>query len=86
MQSLVSKKQSDEEQDEEDKQNNIMEQLGINGVDDDEQDAPMKYSDAVEPKTYGADDSNLKQVEAKILDFNWVFIGDNAGRLVEILS
>jgi len=86
MQSLVSKKQSDEEQDEEDKQNNIMEQLGINGDNDDELDAPMKYSDAVEPKTYGADDSNLKQVEAKILDFNWVFIGDNAGRLVEILS
>jgi hypothetical protein len=63
-----------------------MEQLGINGDNDDELDAPMKYSDAVEPKTYGADDSNLKQVEAKILDFNWVFIGDNAGRLVEILS
>lgn len=33
-----------------------------------------------------ADDSNLKQIEAKILDFNWVFIGDNAGRLVKILS
>jgi len=36
--------------------------------------------------TYGADDSNLKQVEAKILDFNWVFIGDNSQRLTQILS
>ena len=60
--------------------------MGVDLADDEELDAPMKYSDAVEPKTYGADDSNLKQVEAKILDFNWVFIGDNAGRLVEILS
>lgn len=32
------------------------------------------------------DDSNQKQVEAKVLDFNWVFTGDNAERLVKILA
>jgi len=46
----------------------------------------MKYSGEVEPKSHGADDSNLKQVEAKILDFNWVFIGDNNARFIKILS
>lgn len=46
----------------------------------------MKYSDAIEAKAYIADDSNLKQVEAKILDFNWIFIGDNNARLTKILS
>ena len=36
--------------------------------------------------THKADDSNLKQVEAKILDFNWIFVGDNSARLIKILS
>lgn len=40
----------------------------------------------MEPQTHVADDSNLKQVEAKILDFNWVFIGDNTARLIKTLS
>lgn len=46
----------------------------------------MKYSIEVEPQTHIADDSNIKQVEAKILDFNWVFVGDNAARLTKILA
>lgn len=52
----------------------------------DDVDAPFKYGAAVEPQTHVADDSNLKQVEAKILDFNWVFIGDNTARLIKTLS
>jgi hypothetical protein len=52
----------------------------------DDTDAPFKYSGAVEPQTHIADDSNLKQVEAKVLDFNWIFIGDNSARLTDILA
>lgn len=80
MQSIVSKKG----QDDDDKEEKEVVDSTHNVVDKD--DGPFKYSQAVEPMTYGADDSNLKQVEAKILDFNWVFIGDNSQRLTQILS
>ena len=30
--------------------------------------------------------ANIKQVEAKLLDFNWVFIGDNSARLLKSLA
>ena len=53
---------------------------------DDLLDAPCDYSAEVEPQTHVADDSNLKQIEAKILDFNWVFIGDNSARLISALA
>jgi hypothetical protein len=33
-----------------------------------------------------ADTSDLKQVEIKLLDFNWAFIGTNAERFIEILA
>lgn len=50
-------------------------------------DAPFKYDTVqVEPITHETEDSNLKQIEAKILDFNWVFIGDNTARLIKILA
>lgn len=49
-------------------------------------DAPIKYSQAVEPVAKEAEKSNIKQVEVKLLDFNWVFIGDNAARLLRVLS
>jgi len=41
----------------------------------------LNYSSKIEPIPYGNDESNLKQVEAKILDFNWTFIAENAARL-----
>ena len=50
------------------------------------EDAPFKYNAAVEPRTYIPEDSKIKQVEAKILDFNWVFIGDNSARMMNILA
>ena len=46
----------------------------------------MKYSTSVEPKIHSSDDSNLKQIEAKILDFNWLFVGGNAGKFLKILA
>lgn len=33
-----------------------------------------------------ADDSSLRQVKAKILDFNWIFNGDNAEKFIKTLS
>ena len=83
MQSLVSKKKTaaDEAEIEELNNNNSL----VDG-EQAEDDAPMQYSQNVEPTSYGADDSNLKQVEAKILDFNWVFIGDNNARFTKILA
>ena len=51
-----------------------------------EDDAPFKYSREVEPHTHETDDSSIKQIEAKILDFNWAFIGDNTGRLLTTLA
>lgn len=83
MQSLVSKTANDEDEEEAPEPGFIDQALDMLKDNDD---APLKYSTQVEPQTYGADDSNLKQVEAKILDFNWVFIGDNAARMMEILS
>ena len=32
------------------------------------------------------DTSNLRQVEAKLLEFNWMFIEENAARFIKILS
>ena len=32
------------------------------------------------------DTSNLRQVEAKLLDFNWIFIGQNAAKFITVLS
>ena len=46
----------------------------------------MKYTTEIEPVTHDADDSNFKQVEAKILDFNWVFIGNNNATFIKILA
>ena len=49
-------------------------------------DEPSKYTDAVELCTYEAENSTIKQVEAKILDFSWVFTGKNAAFVIQILS
>ena len=55
----------------------------------------VKYSTDVEPQmpildsdgeADTDDTSNLRQVEVKILDFNWVFIADNASRFLKILA
>lgn len=81
MQSLVKKTNSAEQDEEEESKDPLQELLAA-----DTGDAPFKYSGAVEPQTHVADDSNLKQVEAKVLDFNWVFIGDNSARLTDILA
>ena len=83
MQSLVSRKKTAAEEAENEELNNNNSLVEGEQAEDD---APMKYSQAVEPSSYGADDSNLKQVEAKILDFNWVFIGDNSARLIGTLA
>ena len=81
MQSLVRKKSTNDEEEQDEAQDPLKELLAK-----DDEDAPFKYSGAVEPQTHVADDSNLKQVEAKVLDFNWVFIGDNSARLTDILA
>jgi hypothetical protein len=31
-------------------------------------------------------ENNLKQVEAKLLDFDWIFTGNNAATLLNILA
>lgn len=36
--------------------------------------------------THEVEDSNIRQIEAKILDFNWVFIEDNSANLIEALA
>ena len=82
MQSLTSKKAMDGDLVEAE-----MELVPDHIHEDDEEDAPVPYSEAVETVTHENDDeSNLKQVEAKVLDFNWVFTSDNAARLVKILA
>jgi len=50
-------------------------------------DAFVKYStDTVEAIAAAEpDDSKLRQVEAKILDFDWVFNGDNSAKFIKIL-
>jgi len=83
MQSLVSKKDLNGEEEAEEGPNSIDQILNEEEID---VDAPLEYDLKVEPMTYGADDSNLKQVEVKILDFNWVFIADNSARLMKILA
>ena len=30
--------------------------------------------------------SNLRQVEAKLLDFNWIFTGKNAQKFIQVLA
>lgn len=84
MQSLVSSKAGKEDDEEDEDEMSLADTLAVEQAKDD--DAPLKYSDDIEAKAYIADDSNLKQVEAKILDFNWIFIGDNNARLTKILS
>lgn len=86
MQSLVASKKDEAEEVDEEMNNGIDQLLGGSGDAGTVSDAPFKYSNEVEPITHGADDSNLKQVEAKILDFNWVFIADNSARLTKILA
>lgn len=86
MQSLVASKKDEAEEVDEEMNNGIDQLLGGSGDAGTFSDAPFKYSNEVEPITHGADDSNLKQVEAKILDFNWVFIADNSARLTKILA
>ena len=49
-------------------------------------DAPVDYSVAIEPVSHEAEDSNYKQVLAKILDFSWLFIGSNNARFTKILA
>ena len=48
----------------------------------------LKYSvDAVEAVAQFDDaENNLKQVEAKLLDFDWIFTGNNAATLLNILA
>lgn len=49
---------------------------------------PIKYSvEAIEQlATTTSEESNLKQVEAKILDFDWVFNGNNASTFLSALG
>jgi hypothetical protein len=48
----------------------------------------LKYSvEAVEAVAQFDDaENNLKQVEAKLLDFDWIFTGNNAATLLNILA
>ena len=61
--------------------------LGGNQIDDAVNDGPSKYTLEVEDvATDKEDTSNLRQVEAKLLEFNWIFIGQNAAKFVTVLS
>lgn len=31
-------------------------------------------------------EANIKQVEAKLLDFSWIFVGSNYKKVIEILA
>jgi hypothetical protein len=31
-------------------------------------------------------ESTMKQVEAKLLDFDWIFTGDNAASMIKVLA
>ena len=51
------------------------------------EEGPSKYSEEIEDvATEKEDTSNLRQVEAKLLDFNWIFIGQNAAKFITVLS
>ena len=48
---------------------------------------PIEYSDDIEEiATDKEDTSNLRQVEAKLLDFNWIFTGNNACKFITVLA
>ena len=50
-------------------------------------DGYLKYSAAIEATVVFDDaENNLKQVEAKLLDFDWIFTENNARELIKILS
>ena len=51
-------------------------------------DGPAKYTEEdVEDLTQDREDaSNLRQVEAKLLEFPWIFCGQNAAKFVEALA
>ena len=90
LQILVDPKEK-EENNEEDQTDDFGSQSFVDtfGKTDDDQDldAPEKYSLSVENLAIqSVDDSNLKQVEARVLDFSWVFTGDNAAKFLQILS
>jgi hypothetical protein len=36
--------------------------------------------------THSVEDSNIRQIEAKILDFNWLFVEDNSANLLGALA
>lgn len=46
----------------------------------------IAIDEAVLPNNEEKEGSKLKQVEAKLLDFDWVFNGDNAKNLIAILA
>ena len=54
----------------------------------DDDDGPVKYSieEVEELCTEREDASNLRQVEAKLLEFNWIFNKENAAKFITILS
>ena len=66
--------------------NNFLALLGSGEVGSGEE-GPSKYSLEVEDvATDKEDTSNLRQVEAKLLEFNWIFIGQNAAKFIAVLA
>jgi hypothetical protein len=48
---------------------------------------PIEYTEEIEDiATEKEDTSNLRQVEAKLLDFNWIFTGNNACKFITVLA
>ena len=76
----------DEEDDEAEVNDNFMQALL--GVGDEAEEGPAKYiEEEVEALTTDREDaSNLRQVEAKLLEFNWIFSGQNAAKFVSALA
>ena len=55
--------------------------------DEDDDGRPAEYTMAIEDLCTEDDDkSNLRQVCAKLLDFNWVFSGNNAEKFIGVLA
>jgi hypothetical protein len=50
-------------------------------------DGYLKYSEAIEATVkFDEGENKLKQVEAKLLDFDWIFTAGNAATLIKILA
>ena len=76
----------DEEDAEAEANDNFLEAFLGSGIEADE--GPAKYTEEdVEDLTQDREDaSNLRQVEAKLLEFPWIFSGQNAAKFISILA